>query len=135
MKGEICVSGYRKFKLIYGVIAALLSFVAGMIYLIISHAEHAGYVKTEAVVVSLGKSNGDDTVTYRYTVNDETIDGTLKFIVPTNKHVGDHVKVRYDPKNPTKLENRSDETMWLILVLGFGVTAVILTLIWIRSRR
>ena len=129
------MSGYKRFRFIMGLITVYLGFATGLTYLIISYTLHAGYVKTEAVVVAIDKYGDDNEVTYSYIADGETIESTQRARLLFNRHEGDRVKVRYDPEDPTELENGSDKTFVWICTLLFGAGAAIYTIVMIRSRR
>ena len=135
MKGEICVNGCKRFRIIVGLITVYLGFAAGLTYLIISYTLHAGYVKTEAVVVAVDRSGYENEVTYSYNADGETIEVTQRVRLLLNMHEGDRVKVRYDPEDPTELENRSAKTYVWIFTIMFGAGSVINTIVMIRRRR
>lgn len=116
-------------------ISAWVLFLAGAVGLIWTKARCAGYVKTEAVVVLVDKSDTKDRVTYSYKANDKTVEGTMEMPFWTGKHEGDRVAVRYDPNDPAKLENSGDNTLLLVVTLVFGVSAVCSTIAMIRRRR
>ena len=129
------MNGGKRFRFIMGLITVYLGFAAGITYLIISYTLHAGYVKTEAVVVAIDRYGDDNEVTYSYIADGETIEVTQRVRLLLNTHEGDRVKVRYDPEMPTELENSSDKTFVWVCTLLFGAGAVIYTIVMIRSRR
>lgn len=129
------MSPYRRFRLVMGMIVLDVAFLIGIVALIKTHTECAGYVKTEAEIVSVGKPGDDDIVTYSYIVNGETVKSSKKELFGSSKNVGDRVTVRYDPQNPTVLEDRSATKFLFISTPLLGIGAVIYTLLMIRRRR
>lgn len=116
-------------------VSAWVLFLAGAVGLIWTKARCAGYVKTEAVVVLVDKSDTKDRVTYSYKANGKTVEGTMEMPFWTSKHEGDLVTVRYDPDDPAKLENSGENTLLAVVTLLFGVSAVCSTIAMIRRKR
>jgi hypothetical protein len=88
---------------------------------------------------SLSSAGNDDLfpqITFRYSINGETFQDTLKFsrdITPTQEFaksyvekypVGRQVQVYYDPSQPARatLEPGSGQGDWLVLAIGMGMT-------------
>lgn len=126
---------YRRFKLIMGMIILWIAFVIGVILLINTKVKCASYVKTEAVIVSVGVPGNKDLVTYSYIVDGKTVQGSNNEVFGANKHVGDRATVRYDPDKPTTLENRSETKFLLISTPILGILATLYTAFMIRRRR
>lgn len=126
---------YNKPKAIAAMISAWVLFIAGAVLLIAAKIKCAEYDKTEAVVVLVDKSGKKDRVTYSYKADSETVEGTMEMPFWTSKHEGDHVTVRYDPNDPAKLENTSENNLLLVVTLAFGVSAVCSTIAMIRRQR
>ena len=116
-------------------ISAWVLFLAGAVGLIWTKARCAGYVKTEAVVVLVDKSDTRDRVTYRYKADGKTVEGTMEMPIWTSKNEGDRVTVRYDPDDPTKLENSGENTLIAVVTAAFGAGAVASTVMMIMRRR
>lgn len=129
------MSSYRRFKFAVGTIVLWLAFVIGVFLLIKTNVMCAGYVKTEAVIVSVGVPGNKDLVTYSYIVNGETVQGHNNEVFGENKHVGDRATVRYDPDKPTTLEDRSETKFLWISTPILGILAVVYTAFMIRRRR
>ena len=116
-------------------VSAWVLFLAGTVGLIWTKVRCAGYVKTEAVVVLVDKSDTRDRVTYSYKADGKTVEGIMEMPFWTSKNEGDRVTVRYDPDDHTKLENSGENTLILVMTLGFGGGAVYSTIAMIRRQR
>lgn len=116
-------------------ISAWVIFLAGTVGLIYTKVRCAGYVKTEAVVVLVDKSDTKDRVTYSYKADGKTVEGTMEMPFWTSKHEGDLVTVRYDPDDPAKLENSGENTLIFVVTLAFGAGAVVSTVMMLKRRR
>lgn len=103
--------------------------------MIYTKARCAGYVKTEAVVVLVDKSDTKDRVTYSYKADGKTVEGTMEMPFWTSKQEGDRVTVSYAPDDPAKLENSGENTLLAVVALAFGVSAVCSTIAMIRRKR
>ena len=126
---------YNKPKAIAALISAWVLFIAGVVLLIGAKIKCAKYIKTEAVVVYVEKAGKHDTVTYSYKARGETVETVVKQVFWTTKQEGDHVTVRYDPNDPETLENTGENTLLLVLMLAFGVSAAVSTIAMIRRQR
>lgn len=126
---------YNKPKAIAALISAWVLFVAGAVLLIAAKIKCANYIKTDAVILCIDKSNKHDNVVYSYKARGETLETTVKLPLWTFRQEGDHVTVRYDPNDPAKLENSSENTLLLVVTLVFGVSAVCSTIAMIRRQR
>lgn len=109
--------GFKYFALFIALVA-----IAGGVYLTFFHS--SGFVKTEAVIVSLAEGSEDEdshTTRYRatveYTVDGQTYTGDLD-IESASYKVGQKVSVLYDPKDPGVVHSGG---LFGVYVLGVGV--------------
>ena len=109
--------GFKYFALFMALVA-----IAGGVYLTFFHS--SGFVKTEAVIVSLAEGSEDEdshTTRYRatveYTVDGQTYTGDLD-IESASYKVGQKVSVLYDPKDPGVVHSGG---LFGVYVLGVGV--------------
>lgn len=126
---------YNKPKAIAAMISAWVLFVAGAVLLIGAKIKCAKYIKTEAVILYIDKSNEHDVAVYGYKVRGETVETTVKLPLWTIRKEGEHVTVRYDPNDPSKLENTTENTLLLVVTLAYGVSAVCSAIAMIRRQR
>lgn len=102
-------------------------FVVGIIWLLSAKLPCAGYVRTQAVVVSVNKIGGDSIVVYSYDVNGEAYQSVKGKPVLKSVHEGDRVTLRYDPKDPYMIDVSGDGIFVVVLTLLSGVGAMIFT--------
>lgn len=126
---------YNKPKAIAALISAWVIFIAGAVLLICAKIKCKDYIKTDAVIVYIDKTNEHDTAVYRYTARGKTFETLVEQKLWTTKKEGDHVTVRYDPNDPEKPENTSENTLILGVTLAFGVSAAVSTIEMIRRIR
>ena len=105
---------------------------------------YAGYVKTEAEIVSVDSQFGNksDTnmnqshyVTYEYTVNGEKITAKRQEFSKTGKDAGDIKTVKYAPDSPHTLQNTYSYYTKMGATIFMGVITALLCVIVLRNKR
>ena len=115
---------------IFAAVLASICLIAG-IYLSFFHSK--GFVKTDAVIISLDETESDDDgdtmylPTVEYTVDGKTYTGVLDVASGSYK-IGNTIKVQYDPADPSVVHSAGWFSIYLL-----GVSAAVLGLIIISS--
>ena len=112
---------------VFAAVLAVIALIAG-IYLTFFHSQ--GFVKTDAVIVSLEKTEDDEDMylpTVEYTVDGKTWTGVLDVAGGSYK-VGKTITVQYDPSDPSVVHSSGGFGIYLL-----GVSAAILGVIIISS--
>ena len=115
---------------IFAAVLASICLIAG-IYLSFFHSK--GFVKTDAVIISLDETESDDDgdtmylPTVEYTVDGKTYTGVLDVASGSYK-IGNTIKVQYDPADPSVVHSAGGFGIYLL-----GVSAAVLGLIIITS--
>ena len=115
---------------IFAAVLASICLIAG-IYLTFFHSK--GFVKTDAVIISLDETESDDDgdtmylPTVEYTVDGKTYTCVLDVASGSYK-IGNTIKVQYDPADPSVVHSAGWFSIYLL-----GVSAAVLGLIIISS--
>ena len=115
---------------IFAAVLASICLIAG-IYLTFFHSK--GFVKTDAVIISLDETESDDDgdtmylPTVEYTVDGKTYTGVLDVASGSYK-IGNTIKVQYDPADPSVVHSAGGFGIYLL-----GVSAAVLGFIIISS--
>lgn len=103
-------------------------FVVGIFWLLSAKLPCVGYVKTQAVVVSVGNPGGGSIVVYSYDVNGEAYQSLKNKPFWKSVHEGDSVTVRYNPKDPYIIDVPGESVFVVVLTLLSGTGAMLFTL-------
>ena len=114
------------------VLLTLLAILAGLVFIgfgVFNLIQQGKYIETTAVVSNVDyefdyvDEETDVEITVRYTVDGKEYESILNS-TSTNYKVGDTLKIKYDPKDPSKVINASKS--YAFIAIGFGLLVVII---------
>ena len=114
------------------VLLTLLAILAGLVFIgfgVFNLIQQGKYIETTAVVSNVDyeydyvDEETDVEITVRYTVDGKEYESLLNS-TSTNYKVGDTLKIKYDPKDPSKVINASKS--YAFIAIGFGLLVVII---------
>ncbi len=114
------------------VLLTLLAILAGLVFVgfgVFNLIQQSKYIETTAVVSNVDyeydyvDEETDVEITVRYTVDGKEYESILNS-TSTNYKVGDTLKIKYDPKDPSKVINASKS--YAFIAIGFGLLVIII---------
>ena len=132
----------KKF-LIFTAVACVLLFAVMMCIFVLKQINYSDYEKVEARIVSVDSKYGSGSnsksrtyyVTYQYKIEGEQYNSKTQVFTKSGKKIDDIVVIRYNPENPSEIENEYANQSLLFFIIFTGVFTVLLWIIILRNKR